>query len=142
MSLPVMPDGIFVDEPGVYCWVPRLATLDESLDSHGGVDELDLEELDEALDRATERRTSVASLGDGSTLHLGLSRNRADGGGGNRTRVPDGPADAAEQDRTRSTDEPRPSGSLTSHKQAGLGAGDDPTPAGGRRAPVDRGQEA
>lgn len=63
-------------------------------------DELRLEELEEALRRADERRTSVASRGDGQDDPGEDALEDADGPGWNRTTGPSSPADRAEPPRT------------------------------------------
>lgn len=107
----------------------------------GYVNELELEELEVALERASDARTSVAQEGDGPTLDEGLSRKPADGGGGNRTRVTTPSPTAGEDDRTPETADPRQPGLNPCHKLAG-DAGDTPTQTGGGATPRVPGQEA
>lgn len=72
----------------------------------GYVDELRLEELEEALRGASERRTSVASTGDETEGESAYSTHASDGPGRNRTYGRPGSAEHPEA--PRAADEPRP----------------------------------
>lgn len=72
----------------------------------GYVDQLRLDDLDDALRRASERRTSVAKPGDETSGDSATGPNVSSGPGWNRTTAP-GPS-ADDPDRPRANDAPQP----------------------------------
>ena len=86
--------------------------------TEGYTSELDLEELEEALRKASERRTSVASSGDESEGDSATGLEASSGPGWNRTTGRSVPADQAERPRADADDARPLTDPKGSHKDA------------------------
>jgi len=86
--------------------------------TEGYTSELDLEELEEALRKASERRTSVANPGDESEGDSATGIEASSGPGWNRTTGRSAPADQAERPRADADDARPLTDPKGSHKDA------------------------